>query len=166
MAVRVCFVCTGNICRSPTAEAVFVELLRDAGVTGVEVDSAGTGDWHVGDDMDRRARTALVAHGYTPPRHEAKQFTAADFAERDLVVALDRGHEARLTSLAALADDPDDARAKIVLLRSYDPQADGPDVPDPYYGDSEDFAEVLRQVEAAGAGLLDAIRQQAVSPPS
>jgi protein-tyrosine phosphatase len=165
--VRICFVCTGNICRSPTAEAVFAELLREAGVAGVEVDSAGTGDWHVGDDMDRRARATLVAHGYTPARHEAKQFTAADFAERDLVVALDRGHEARLTSLAALADDPDDARAKIVLLRSYDRQADGPDVPDPYYGDSDDFDEVLRQVEAAGAGLLDTIRsQQTVSPPS
>jgi len=165
--VRICFVCTGNICRSPTAEAVFASMLRDVGVDGVEVDSAGTGDWHVGDDMDRRARTTLVEHGYAPPRHEAKQFTVADFATRDLVVALDRGHEARLAHLAGLTDDPDDARAKIVLLRSYDPTADDPDVPDPYYGDSEDFAEVLRQVERAAAGLLAAVSsQQTLSPPS
>lgn len=165
--MRVCFVCTGNICRSPTAEAVFAELLRDAGVEGIEVDSAGTGDWHVGDDMDRRARTTLVARGYAPPRHVAKQFTAADFVERDLVVALDRGHEARLTSLAGLADDPDDARAKIVLLRSYDPTAVDLDVPDPYYGDAADFDEVLRQVERAAAGLLAAVPgQQTLSPPS
>jgi protein-tyrosine phosphatase len=159
--VRICFVCSGNICRSPTAEAVFASMLRDAGVAGVEVDSAGTGDWHVGDDMDRRARTTLVEHGYTPPRHEAKQFTVADFAERDLVVALDRGHEARLTHLAGMTDDPDDARAKIVLLRSYDATADDPDVPDPYYGDSSDFDEVLRQVEQAGAGLLNTVRAPA-----
>jgi len=133
-------------------------MLGDAGVDGVEVDSAGTGDWHVGDDMDRRARTTLVEHGYAPPRHVAKQFTVADFATRDLVVALDRGHEARLTSLAGLADDPDDARAKIVLLRSYDPSADGPDVPDPYGGDLDEFAEVLDQVERSAAGLLAAVR--------
>ena len=165
--MRVCFVCTGNICRSPTAEVVFASMLGDAGVDGVEVDSAGTGDWHVGDDMDQRARRTLVAQGYAPPRHDAKQFTVADFATRDLVVALDRGHEARLTHLAGLADDPDDARAKIVLLRSYDPTADRSDVPDPYSGDLDGFVEVLSQVERACAGLLAAVRpQQTLSPPS
>lgn len=163
--VRVCFVCSGNICRSPTAEAVFVSMLRDAGIDDVVVDSAGTGDWHVGDDMDRRARATLTAHGYDHPCHDAKQFTAADFADRDLVVALDRGHEARLAQLAGLADDPDEARAKIVLLRSFDPDADDMDVPDPYYGGSDGFVEVLRQVERACAGLLAAVRQQTLSPP-
>jgi protein-tyrosine phosphatase len=166
--MRVCFVCTGNICRSPIAEAVLVEMLREAGVDGVVVDSAGTGPWHAGDDMDHRARATLTAHGYAPPRHDAKQFTAADFATRDLVVALDRGHEARLTHLAGLAADPDDARAKIVLLRAYDPTADRPDVPDPYGGDINDFVEVLSQVERACTGLLAAIGQdqQTLSPPS
>jgi protein-tyrosine phosphatase len=165
--VRVCFVCSGNICRSPTAEAVFAAMLRDAGVDDVMVDSAGLGDWHVGDDMDRRTRATLVAHGYDYPRHDAKQFTAADFAGRDLVVALDRDHLRRLQGLADDAEEPDAARDKIVLLRSYDPGA-GPadlDVADPYYGGSEEFAEVLRKVERACAGLLAAVRQQTPSPP-
>jgi len=171
--VRVCFVCSGNICRSPTAEVVLVAKLREAGLHDVVVDSAGTGDWHVGEDMDPRSRATLVAHGYDLPRHEAKQFTAADFARRDLVVALDEGRLRRLRDLAADADDPDDARAKIVLLRSYDPSAgdaagDDLDVPDPYYGDSDGFVEVLRQVEVACAGLLASVRadQQTPSPPS
>jgi low molecular weight protein-tyrosine phosphatase len=165
--VRVCFVCSGNICRSPTAEAVFAAMLRDAGVDDVTVDSAGLGDWHVGDDMDRRARATLVGHGYEHPRHAAKQFTAADFADRDLVVALDRGHVRRLQLLAGDAEDPDAARAKIVLLRSYDPAADPADldVADPYYGGSDGFVEVLHQVERACAGLLVALRQQTPSPP-
>ncbi|HKF32400.1 MAG TPA: low molecular weight protein-tyrosine-phosphatase [Jatrophihabitantaceae bacterium] len=163
--MRVCFVCSGNICRSPTAEAVFVSMLSAAGISGVEVDSAGTGDWHAGDDMDRRARAALVAHGYRPPRHMAKQFTVADFASRDLIVALDRGHEARLTHIAELADDPEAAREKVVLLRSYDPSADEPDVPDPYYDGPDGFIEVLRQIERACAGLRDRLAQQACSPP-
>lgn len=160
-----CFVCSGNICRSPTAETVLVSMLRAAGISGVQVDSAGTGDWHAGDDMDRRARATLVAHGYHPRRHTAKQFTAADFAGRDLVVALDRGHESRLTQLAGLADDPGEAREKIVLLRSYDPSADDLDVPDPYYDGPDGFIEVLGQIERACAGLRDSLAQQACSPP-
>jgi protein-tyrosine phosphatase len=142
-----------------------VSMVRAAGISSVQVDSAGTGDWHAGDDMDRRARATLVAHGYHPPRHTAKQFTAADFAGRDLVVALDRGHEARLTQLAGLADDPEEAREKIVLLRSYDPGADDLDVPDPYYDGPEGFIEVLGQIERACAGLRDSLAQQACSPP-
>ena len=163
-AYRVCFVCSGNICRSPTAEAVLVSMLRAAGISGVEVDSAGSGDWHAGDDMDRRARATLVAHGYRAPRHTAKQFRAADFASRDLVVALDRGHEARLTHIAGLAGDPEAAREKIVL-RSYDPGADDLDVPDPYYDGPDGFLEVLRQIERACAGLRDRLAQQTESPP-
>lgn len=163
--MRVCFVCSGNICRSPTAEAVFVSMLEAAGIDGVEVDSAGTGDWHAGDDMDRRARSTLIAAGYGPPRHAARQFTPADFASRDLVVALDRGHEARLTQLAALADDPESAREKIVLLRTYDPSADDLDVPDPYYDGPDGFVEVLRQIERACAGLRERVAQQACRPP-
>jgi protein-tyrosine phosphatase len=163
--VHVCFVCSGNICRSPTAEAVLVSMLRAAGISGVVVDSAGTGDWHAGDDMDRRARKTLVAHGYRPSRHVAKQFTVADFASRDLVVALDRGHEARLTHLAGLADDPEAARETIVLLRSYDPEAEDLDVPDPYYDGPDGFVEVLRQIERACSGLRDCLAQQTERPP-
>ncbi|HEY2041224.1 MAG TPA: low molecular weight protein-tyrosine-phosphatase [Jatrophihabitans sp.] len=154
---RVCFVCSGNICRSPTAEVVLVAMLSEAGLAEqFIVDSAGTGDWHAGDDMDNRARNALVKAGYWPPLHVAKQFTVADFDERDLVVVLDSGHLSRLTQLAAMADDPDDARASIVLLRNYDAQAMAArefDVPDPYYDDADGFDAVLAMVERACAGL-------------
>ena len=158
--MRICFVCSGNICRSPTAEVVLVAMLREAGYDDVEVDSAGTGDWHAGDDMDSRARATLNANSYPHPRHEAKQFTVDDFAGRDLVIALDRGHARHLRYLADEADDPQAARDKVVLLRSFDPvaAADGDlDVPDPYYDDSEGFIEVLRQVERACRGLVEAI---------
>jgi protein-tyrosine phosphatase len=154
--VRICFVCSGNICRSPTAEVVLRRLADDAAAELV-VDSAGTGDWHAGDDMDHRSRAELVSAGYRHPVHVAKQFTADDFATRDLVVALDRGHVRELTELAAAADDPEAARAKIVLLRSFDPAsvaAGDLDVGDPYYGGADGFAQVLRQIEAGCTGLL------------
>ena len=129
--MRICFVCSGNICRSPTAEAVLRRLAEDAGVP-LEIDSAGTGSWHAGDDMDRRSRRTLEAAGYRFARHCAKQFTPADFASRDLVVALDGGHRNVLWWLAAETEDAQAARAKIVMLRSYDPTAaDELDVPDP-----------------------------------
>jgi protein-tyrosine phosphatase len=169
--VRICFVCSGNICRSPTAEAVLDAMLRDAGRDDIEVDSAGTGDWHAGDDMDSRARRTLRAHGYDRPRHEAKQFTAADFASRDLVVALDRGHARHLIELAGRADDPQEARDKVVLLRSFDasldPVAGGGqdlDVPDPYYDDADAFTLVLRQIEAGCSGLLASVRDDQHTP--
>jgi protein-tyrosine phosphatase len=159
--VRVCFVCSGNICRSPTAEVVFRALASAAGrADRFDVDSAGTGSWHAGDDLDRRSRSTLERAGYAPGRHVAKQFTAADFAARDVVVALDRGHRDELWSLAAATPDPDAARDKIVLLRAYDPRAgagDALDVPDPYYGGSGGFAEVLDQVQRSCAGLLAAL---------
>jgi protein-tyrosine phosphatase len=157
--VRVCFVCSGNICRSPTAEAVFAALAAQAGLD-VEVDSAGTGNWHAGDDMDARARAILEAGGYRFTRHCARQFTPADFAARDLVVALDAGHRNVLWWLAAETADPDGARAKIALLRSFDPAADPDDldVPDPYYGGPRGFETVIDQVEAACRGLLAELR--------
>jgi low molecular weight protein-tyrosine phosphatase len=152
---RVCFVCSGNICRSPTAEAVLRRRLADAGLAGVvEVDSAGLGDWHVGEAVDVRSAAALRTRGYPAWVHEAKQFRPDLFADRDLVVALDAGHERDLRALARTAAD----RAKIRMLRSYDPAAAaepaGLDVPDPYYGGEGGFEHVLDLVEAACAGLL------------
>lgn len=157
---RVCFVCSGNICRSPTAEVVLRTMLDAAGITGVEVDSAGTGDWHAGDDMDARSRAALVQHGYEPARHVARQFSPDDFAERDLVVAIDQGHLSRLAHWAQLTGDPELALDSLVLLRSYDDEAVAAgdlDVPDPYYEGPEGFELVLRQVERACAGLVAAL---------
>jgi len=158
---RICFVCTGNICRSPTAEVVFRQLLVDAGLAQrATVSSAGTGPWHAGNDMDPRARQALLARGYRPGRHIARQFLAADFGRYDLVLAIDSGHLARLARLALTADDPAEAVASLSLLRSYDPAAVSAaelDVPDPYCADERGFDLVLDQVERACGGLLSAL---------
>jgi protein-tyrosine phosphatase len=164
--VRVCFVCSGNICRSPTAEVLLTALARDAGLDNlITVDSAGTGSWHAGDDMDPRSRATMTAAGYAVPGHVAKQFGPADFAERDLVVALDHGHLDELWELAGQTDDPAAARAKIVLLRSFDPElepGEDPDVADPYYGGRTGFRTVLEQIARSCAALLTAI-ERAVS---
>ncbi|MBP8536383.1 low molecular weight protein-tyrosine-phosphatase [Streptomyces sp. MK37H] len=157
---HVCFVCTGNICRSPMAESVFRAHAAEAGLDGLlEVDSAGTGPWHEGDGADRRAIDVLTAHGYEQD-HIARQFRAEWFDRLDLVIALDSGH---LHELRALAPTPHDA-AKVRLLRSYDPDADhdalgGLDVPDPYFGGLDDFEECLEMIEAASGGLLDAVAE-------
>lgn len=157
MTYRVCFVCTGNICRSPMAESVFRSRTVEAGLDGlVEVDSAGTGGWHEGDAADPRTVSVLEANGYDGI-HTARQFQVSWFSRLDLVIALDEGH---LKALRRLAPTPADAD-KIRLLRSYDPAAaDNLDVPDPYYGGAEGFAECLELVEAASCGLLDAVREK------
>ncbi|MFG3347794.1 low molecular weight protein-tyrosine-phosphatase [Streptomyces sp. NPDC048018] len=157
MTYRVCFVCTGNICRSPMAEHVFRARVAKAGLAGaVEVDSAGTGGWHEGAGADPRTASVLEAHGYGS-QHTARQFLASWFPALDLVIALDEGHA---RELRALAPTPADA-AKIRLLRSYDPAA-GPDldVPDPYYGGREGFEQCLEMVEAASGGLLAAVSDE------
>ncbi|MEU0249003.1 low molecular weight protein-tyrosine-phosphatase [Streptomyces sp. NPDC006235] len=156
MTYRVCFVCTGNICRSPMAEIVFRARVAEAGLDGlVEVDSAGTGGWHEGDGADPRTVAVLEENGYATG-HTARQFQPSWFSRLDLVVALDSGH---LRALRRLAPTEQDAQ-KVRLLRSYDPAAGGDlDVPDPYYGGAEGFEECLGMVEAASAGLLAAVRE-------
>ncbi|MGA6219298.1 low molecular weight protein-tyrosine-phosphatase [Streptomyces umbrinus] len=161
MPYRVCFVCTGNICRSPMAESVFRARVAEAGLDGlVEVDSAGTGGWHEGDGADPRTVSVLEAGGYEGG-HAARQFHADWFTQLDLVIALDAGH---LRALRRLAPTEADA-AKVRLLRSYDPSVAsasgaGLDVPDPYYGGLDGFEECLEMVEAASPGLLAAVREQ------
>ncbi|MCX5305004.1 low molecular weight phosphotyrosine protein phosphatase [Streptomyces sp. NBC_00160] len=153
---RVCFVCTGNICRSPMAESVFrAHVAADGLDTLVEVDSAGTGGWHEGDGADPRTIAVLEAAGYEQD-HRARRFRSSWFDRLDLVIALDAGH---LRDLRALAPTAQDA-AKVRLLRSYDPAAPAAetDVPDPYYGPLDGFEECLELVEAASPGLLDAVR--------
>ncbi|WP_030755444.1 MULTISPECIES: low molecular weight protein-tyrosine-phosphatase [unclassified Streptomyces] len=159
---RVCFVCTGNICRSPMAESVFRAHVAADGLDAlVEVDSAGTGGWHEGDGADPRAISVLEAAGYEQD-HRARRFHSSWFARLDLVIALDAGH---LRDLRALAPTAQDA-AKVRLLRSYDPAASAAetDVPDPYYGPLDGFEECLELVEAASPGLLDAVRAAVKEP--
>ncbi|MTE20036.1 low molecular weight phosphotyrosine protein phosphatase [Streptomyces sp. TRM43335] len=155
---RVCFVCTGNICRSPMAEVVFRARVEEAGLAdAVEVDSAGTDGWHAGDGADPRTVAVLAAAGYAQ-EHVARQFRREWFERLDLVVALDGGH---LRRLRAMAPGPEHA-AKVRLLRSYAPDAGGEgcdlDVPDPYYGGPEGFEECLGLVEEAVSGLLEEVR--------
>lgn len=148
---RVIFVCTGNICRSPMAEAVFRDLAEHQGLGPLIVSSsAGTGEWHVGERADARTLAALERRGYDGSNHRAKQFTAASFAENDLVVALDRTHERILKQWAR----DDDQEGKVTLLLSYDREADGLDVPDPYYADAAMFDSVLAMIESATRGLF------------
>ncbi len=153
MSIHVTFVCTGNICRSPIAEKVFAAELERAGLAdGVRVTSAGTGGWHVGSPADDRAAAVLRSEGY-PAEHRARQIDS-DLLSADLIVALDNTHRRALQSKV-----PEPERVR--LLRSFDPAApSGADVPDPYYGSDDGFAEVLGMIRAAVPGMIDWVRTQ------
>ncbi len=138
----VLFVCTGNICRSPTAEGVLKELARRRGLD-LRVESAGTGDWHAGEAPDERAQRHAKSRGYDLSAQRARQVRARDFEEFDLVVAMDRGHLLELRRHC-----PRQHQGKLRML------VDGRDVPDPYYGGPEGFEQVLDLVEAACRDLL------------
>jgi protein-tyrosine phosphatase len=155
MSYRVTFVCTGNICRSPMAESIFRHHAEAEGLD-VEVDSSGTGSWHVGDPADDRTVTALRRRGYRSA-HTARQFRPEWFGRYDLIVALDEGH---LKALRRMAPDRESAE-KVRLLREFDPAAveEGDlDVPDPYYDGKAAFDRALALVEAAMPGLLAEVR--------
>lgn len=151
---RVCFVCLGNICRSPLAEGVFRDLVRRAGQSGsFEVESAGIASYHVGDPPDPRSVRVAAQHGIVLDG-VGQQFRSRDFDRFDLILALDRDI---YTALGRLAPDAA-ARAKIQMLRAYDPQATASlDVPDPYYGNSSHFERVYEMVQRSCQGLLAAV---------
>jgi len=152
---RICFVCTGNICRSPMAEAVFKSLIRKNGYTdSISVMSAGTGDWHVGEPSDDRTVTALDSHGHNGTDHRAKQFDPDWFANLDLVVVFDRSQERILRAWAN--NEPD--RSKVQLLLSFDNNRSGSlEVQDPYYSDAAMFGHVLGMIEKACTALFHQI---------
>jgi protein-tyrosine phosphatase len=154
--IAVSFVCMGNICRSPTAEAIMRHLVAEAGLQDrIDVDSAGTGSWHVGEERDRRSRTVAKRRGM-PIEGYARQFQPEDFQRFDLVLALDHDNARDLRRLA-----PDQqARNKVRLLRDFDAAA-GKDasVPDPYYGGPQGFEDVFDICLSACQGLLDHLRQ-------
>ena len=155
--MRILFVCLGNICRSPTAEGVMRGLVAEAGLDGeVEVESAGTANYHLGDLADPRSRAAAEERGVRLDSR-ARQVSEADFHAFDLLVAMDRSNRDELLALAPDAD----ARGRVRLLREYGDEPEL-DVPDPYYGGADGFAEVLDIVERCCAELLEGIRAQRV----
>lgn len=140
-------VCSGNICRSPSAHVVLAAKARTAGLTGVHVTSSGIGDWHAGQPMDPRSAEVLGTAGYDATRHRARQVDAAALAAYDLVLAMDRTH---LEDLRALGADP----GRTMLFGAFDPVEPGSEVPDPYYGGSDGFEEVLTMVERTSDAII------------
>lgn len=150
----VLFVCTGNICRSPTADGVFRHLVREAGLeTHVRVDSAGTHGYHVGEPPDERTRHHASRRGYDLSALRARQVAREDFERFDLVLAMDRGHLRILQRLA-----PPEHHHKLRLFMEYATVRRRDEVPDPYYGGSRGFEDVLDMVEDAARGLLAELR--------
>lgn len=157
--IRVCFVCSGNICRSPTAEGVLKKLVAEAGLAhAFHVESAGIGDWHVGERPDPRTIRAAEARGYRL-ESRAQHWKAGDFDRFDYVVAMDKTHARSLVRLATT----EAMKAKISLARDHVPG--GPrdaDVPDPYYDELEVFDEVVDICRDACAALLADLRRKHV----
>jgi len=153
--LSVLFICTGNICRSPTAEAIFRKLAADSGMgEGILSDSAGTHGYHIGEPPDPRSQDSAAGRGYDLSGLRARRFERADFERFDLIVAMDRGHFAMLSGMAR----PPTAH-KLKLMMSYARRFKELDVPDPYYGDPRDFERVLDMLEDAVRGLLDSLAQ-------
>ena len=152
----VLFVCTGNICRSPTAEGVFRKLVADAGMSeAILADSAGTHGYHVGEPPDARAQNAAADRGYDLSGLRARKVERVDFERFDLIVAMDRGHLAILSRMAG------SAAHKLKLMMSYSSGFSEEDVPDPYCGDTREFDRVLDMLEDGARGLLDSLRAAA-----
>jgi protein-tyrosine phosphatase len=155
--IGVLFVCLGNICRSPVAEAVFRDIVTSAGLGDrFDVDSAGTSDYHIGDGPDPRSAGEAKRRGVTLD-HAARQIDGDDFERFDYVIAMDASNLGRIRRLAAGSD----GGAELHLLRSFDDTArDDLEVPDPYFGGANGFAEVHDMIERASRGLLEHIRAQ------
>jgi len=151
---RILFVCSGNICRSPLAEAIFRGQIRAQGVEKeFQVDSAGTHGWHEGERADPRARRVGAAHGLSVDSI-ARPVKTSDFESFGLILAMDRGHLRELRSRC-----PATHRGKIHLMREFGAEAPDLDVPDPYYDGVEAFEEVYRMLDEACRGLLKALRE-------
>lgn len=154
--MRILFVCMGNICRSPTAEGVFRRLAAErAPHLPLEIDSAGTHDYHVGEPPDERAIVAAARRGIDLRSLRARQVTDADFERFDLIVAMDRLNQATLIDRA-----PAEFHSRIRRFMEFAGNSASEDVPDPYYGGPPGFEQVLDLAEEAAAGLLDEVQEQ------
>jgi len=150
--IRVLFVCLGNICRSPTAEGIFRDLVENAGLQdAVEVDSAGTSDWHIGGAPDQRGQAVARSRGIELGQLKARQVCPDDFKEFDYVIAMDSSNHKNLSTLCPAGHEP-----RLRMCLSFVPNSPISDVPDPYYDDG--FDHVFELLEAAGQGLLSEIR--------
>jgi len=151
--LRVLFVCTGNICRSPTAEAIARRVFEAAGLEQrVEFDSAGTHDYHVGKLPDPRTREIAAQHGYDLSMLRARKLECEDFERFDLLLAMDSGHFAQMRSMC-----PEPLSGRLAMFSDFVSGEEGRDVPDPYYGGAHGFAEVLELCERGVQGLLAAL---------
>ena len=157
---RVLFVCTGNICRSPTAEGIFLKLVRDAGLhDAIVADSAGTHGYHVGEPPDERTCQAATRRGYDLTHLRARKFERDDFHRFDLVLAMDRENHTHLARLV----QPSEGH-KLKMMMQYARRFRELEVPDPYYGGSRGFEVVLDMLEDASRGLLQAIVEEGHLP--
>lgn len=147
---RILFVCLGNICRSPMAEGVFRRVAEEEGlIDRFEIDSAGLGDWHIGQAPDHRAQKAARTRRVDISGQSARQVVDEDFERFDLLLVMDRSNFAELKARA-----PHEARGKIRLFLDYAPHAGAKDVPDPFFGGADGFDHALDLIEAASRGLL------------
>jgi protein-tyrosine phosphatase len=155
--INVLMVCLGNICRSPTAEAVLRAIAaREAPDLKIHIDSAGTADYHIGSAPDRRSQAAALRRGYDMSALRARRVELADFEQFDLILAMDHANFEELQRTA-----PHARRERVRLFLEFAPEAQTREVPDPYYGGPNGFEEVLDLVEAASRGLLKFLREQA-----
>ena len=154
--VKVLFVCLGNICRSPASEGIFHAMVTKAGLSDViDIDSAGTGAWHVGDPPDPRGQAAAVRRGYDLSAQRARKVTISDFEQFDYIIGMDSSNYADLAAIAPAA-----SRDKIKLFLDFAPNLGIRDVPDPYYGGDAGFELVIDILEDACAGLMETLKAQ------
>ncbi|MBK5929522.1 low molecular weight protein-tyrosine-phosphatase [Halochromatium salexigens] len=154
--IRVLFVCMGNICRSPTAQGVFAKHVIEEGLSHlIEIDSAGTHAYHVGEPPDARARETAQRRGIDLSLQRARRAVAEDFERFDYVLAMDKANHRALSALC-----PSGFEGRLRLFMDYAPQLGQREVPDPYYGGANGFEAVFDMVDAASRGLLEAIRRE------
>lgn len=163
--IRVLFVCLGNICRSPMAEGVFRRLVQDRGLEGkIDCDSAGTSGWHIGEGPDPRTVETAARHGLELD-HRGRKFTSADFGDFDYILAMDRQNYRDIQSVQGCRQ----YKGSLSLMRDYDEQSPGSDVPDPYYGGLDGFERMYDTLLRSCGGLLDEIisnkKLQDAGPP-